>query len=92
MTFALLSSNENANLQHAIKVEIVPLLELELNTDPCAVEVNSVEPLAVLLAKLGEQMMGGQKAIAAIFCTTQDHWIYMHLQAQGIGPCSYYTN
>ena len=51
--------------------------------------VGSVEPLPVLLAKVGEQMMGGQKAIAAIFCTNKDHWICTHLQAKGTGPCSY---
>ena len=59
--------NRNANLQHGRwyvdhQIKIVPLLELELPVDPCAVEVYTrqgylpvgfVEPLTVLLAKPG---------------------------------------
>ena len=59
----------------AVNIKIVSLLELELPTqeltDTCAVKVlkavdlwDLVEPLPVLLAKLGEQMIGDKR----LFC------------------------
>ena len=70
------TSSENANqCASAIKVEIVPLLELELPTNHVLSKsrgcrlVGSVEPLGVLLAKLDEQMIG-------------DKWLLLPFSAQ----------
>ena len=53
--------------------------------------MGSVEPLAVLPAKLDEQMMGDKRLLLPFSAQTAskwDHWICMHLQAQGTGPCA----